>query len=185
MLVNNAGVGTVTPLLATDVDRVDDMIALIATALTRLTYAAAPAFVARGTGTIINVASIVGISPETLNGVYGATKASVIALSHSLVHEPDGKGIQIVTVLPAGTATDFWDKTGPAYRDLPEGTVMSAEAMVDAALVGLDRGELVTLPSLPDGDEWTRFEAARRALSERFFHSVPAPRSRIGGLPSL
>jgi short-subunit dehydrogenase len=82
-------------------------------------------------------------------------------------------------VLPAGTATDFWDKTGLPYQSLPEGTVMSAEDMVDAALVGLDRGELVTLPSLHDGDEWTRFEAARRAISKQFFHSAPAPRYRL------
>jgi uncharacterized protein len=185
MLVNNAGVGAVTPLLDTDVDRMDDMIALNVTALTRLTYAAAPAFVARGRGTIINIASIVGVSPETLNGVYGATKAYVVAFSHSLQHELADKGIRIQAVLPAGTATDFWDKTGLPYDNLPEGTVMSSEDMVDAALVGLDQGELVTLPSLHDGDEWTRFEGARRAMSEQFFHSEPAPRYRIGRLASV
>ncbi len=87
MLVNNAGTASVAPLLNADVEKMDDMIALNVTALTRLTYAAAPAFVARGAGTIINIASVVGISPETLNGVYGATKAFVIALSHSLQHE--------------------------------------------------------------------------------------------------
>ena len=65
----------------------DDIIALNITALTHLTYAAAPAFVARGAGSIINITSVVGISPETLNGVYGASKAYVIALSHSLQHE--------------------------------------------------------------------------------------------------
>jgi len=81
MLVNNAGIGAVTPLLNSVVEKMDDMIALNVTALTRLTFAAAPAFVARGRGTIINIASIVGISPETLNGVYGATKAYVIASS--------------------------------------------------------------------------------------------------------
>ena len=178
MLVNNAGIGAVTPLLDSDVDKMDEMIALNVTSLTRLTYAAAPAFVARGSGTIINIASIVGISPETLNGVYGASKAYVLALSHSLQHELAGKGLRIQAVLPAGTATDFWDKTGLPYQKLPDGTVMSAEDMVDAALVGLDKGELVTLPSLPDGDEWTRFEAARRTMSEHFFHSTPAPSYR-------
>jgi uncharacterized protein len=55
MLVNNAGVGSVAPLLKADVEMMDEMIALNVTALTRLTYAAAPAFVARGAGTIINI----------------------------------------------------------------------------------------------------------------------------------
>jgi hypothetical protein len=57
--------------------------------------------------------------------------------------------------------------------------------MVDAALVGLDQGDLVTLPSLYDRDEWTRFEDARRAMSEQFVNSVPAPRYRIGKLASV
>src|SRR5712692_6604153 len=68
MLVNNAGLGSVAPLLNADIQKMEDMITLNIIALTRLTYAAAPAFVARGTGTIINIASIVGIAPETLNG---------------------------------------------------------------------------------------------------------------------
>src|SRR5947199_8743771 len=59
MLVNNAGVASVAPLLNASVEKMDDIIALNITALTRLTYAAAPAFVSRGAGTIINVASVV------------------------------------------------------------------------------------------------------------------------------
>jgi short-subunit dehydrogenase len=180
MLVNNAGIGSVAPLLNADIEKMDEIIALNITALTRLTYAAAPAFVARGAGTIINVASVVGISPETLNGVYGASKAYVIALSHSLQHELAENGIRIQAVLPGATATALWDKAGLPLKNLPASIVMSPEDMVDAALVGLDQGELVTIPGLHDGDEWTRFEAARRALSKRFANSVPAPRYRIG-----
>jgi uncharacterized protein len=179
MLVNNAGVASVAPLLNADVEKMEDMIALNVTALTRLTYAAAPAFVARGTGAIINIASIVGIAPEKLNGVYGASKAYVIALSHSLQRELADKGVRIQAVLPGATATDIWELAGRPYQDLPAEIVMSAEDMVDAALVGLDQGELVTIPPLHDGDEWTRFEAARRALSEKFGNSAPAPRYRI------
>jgi short-subunit dehydrogenase len=180
MLVNNAGIGSITPLLKTDVDTIEDMIALNITALTRLTYAAAPAFVARGAGTIITIGSVVGISPETLNGVYGATKAYALALNHSLQHELADKGIRIQAVLPGATATDLWEKSGLPYQNLPASIVMSPDDVVDAALVGLDQGELVTLPSLQDGDEWTRFEAARRALSRQFGNSAPAPRYRIG-----
>ena len=176
MLVNNAGVASVAPLLNADVEKMEDMIALNVTALTRLTYAAAPAFVARSTGTIINIASIVGIAPERINGVYGASKAYVIALSHSLQHELVDKGVRVQTVLPGATATDIWELAGRPYQDLPAGIVMSAEDMVDAALVGLDQGELVTIPPLHDGDEWTHFEAARRDLSKKFGNSQPAPR---------
>ncbi len=179
MLVNNAGTGSVAPLLNSDVDRMEEMIALNTIALTRLTYAAAPAFVKRGTGTIINISSIVGISPETLNGVYGATKAYVLAFSHALQHELADKGIRVQAVLPGATATDFWEIAGLGWQKLPPSIVMSVEDMVDAALVGLDQGELVTIPSLHDGDEWTRFEAARRAISQRFGNSVPASRYRI------
>jgi short-subunit dehydrogenase len=180
MLVNNAGTASVAPLLDADVQMMEDMIGLNVTALTRLTYAAAPAFVARGAGTIINIASVVGISPETLNGVYGASKAYVLAFSHSLQHELAAKGVRVQTVVPAATATELWDLAGLPYQNLPASIVMSAEDMVDAALVGLDQGELVTLPSLQDGDEWTRFEAARRAISSRFGNSAPASRYGIG-----
>ena len=177
MLVNNAGIGSITPLLNTEVDKTE-MIVFNITALTRLTYAAAPAFVARAAGTIINIASVVGISPETM--VYGATKAYVIAFSLSLQHELADKGIRIQAVLPGATATDLWEIAGLPWQKLPASIVMSPEDMVDAALAGLDQGELVTIPSLQDGDEWTHFEAARRALSQRFGNSTPAPRHGIG-----
>jgi uncharacterized protein len=174
MLVNNAGIASVAPLLDADIEKMEAMIALNITALTRLTYAAAPAFVTRGAGTIINIASVAGISPERLNGVYGATKAYVLALSHSLQHELADKGIRVQAVLPGATATDLWEIAGLPWQKLPPSIVMSTEDMVDAALVGLDQGELVTIPSLHEVDEWNRFEAARRAISEKFGNSRPA-----------
>ncbi|HWU56316.1 MAG TPA: SDR family NAD(P)-dependent oxidoreductase, partial [Rhizomicrobium sp.] len=95
LLVNNAGVGSVTPLLSSDVEKMDDMIRLNVTALTRLTYAAVPTLVARGGGTVINIASVVAIAPERLNGVYGGTKAFVLAFSQSLDHELRDKNIRV------------------------------------------------------------------------------------------
>src|SRR5258706_307171 len=176
VFVNNAGVSAVQPLLQADINKMEDIINLNVTAFTRLIYAVAPAFVARGAGTIINVGSVVGISPETINGVYGATKAYVIALTHSLQHELADKGLRIQAVLPAATATPAWEIAGLHYSTLRAECVMPVEDMVDAALAGPDQGELVTTPPLQTGEEWTSFEAARRTLSQRFGHSAPAPR---------
>lgn len=177
LLVNNAGFGSATPLLQSDVDRMEEMIGVNVTALTRLTYAAAPGFVARGQGAIINIASIVAIGPEILNGVYGATKAYVLALTQSLQHELSDKGVRVQAVLPGATATEFWDVAGVGgHVNLPADMVMSAEDMVDAALAGFDAGEVVTIPPLQDGSEWTAYVAARRTMSGHFRHAKPGPR---------
>ncbi len=179
MLVNNAGVGAYAPLLDSDVDKMEDMISLNVTALTRLTYAAAPGFVERGNGTIINIASSVAISPEVLNGVYGASKAFVLALSQSLTHELKDSGIRIQAVLPGATATDFWDTAGLPIHNLPTEIVMTTEHMVDAALAGLDQNEPVTIPALPELSDWNEFEAARRALTPAISLSAPAKRYNV------
>jgi short-subunit dehydrogenase len=176
MLVNNAGIGGAGPLLVSDVDKMEAMIELNVTALTRLSYAIAPVFVARGKGTIINIASIVAVAPEVLNGVYGGTKAFVLAFSQSLHHELGGKGIRVQAVLPGATRTEFWDIAGQPVENLPQGIVMSADDLVDAALAGLDLGEFATAPSLPDAADWEAFEAARAALGPNLSRSQPAAR---------
>lgn len=178
MLVNNAGIGATAPLLRSDIADMERMIALNVNVLTRLAHAAAPAFVARGHGTIINIASVVALAPELLNGVYGASKAFVVAFTQSLQHELADKGVRVQAVLPGATATDFWDVAGSAVEHLPTEIVMSAQDMVDAALAGLAQGELVTIPSLPDIADWHAFEQARQALAPGLSRSIPATRYR-------
>ncbi len=176
MLVNNAGFGSAVPLLQADVDKMEEMIDVNVTALTRLTYAVAPPFVSRGKGTIINISSIVGIAPEMLNGVYGGAKAYVLAFSQSLQHELADKGVRVQAVLPGATATEFWDIAGLAHDNLPASWVMSAEDMVDASLAGLDNGEVVTIPALQNAEDWTKYEADRKAMSGKLSNVAPAPR---------
>jgi short-subunit dehydrogenase len=178
LLVNNAGVAAVAPLLQSDIDKMDDMIALNVRAPTRLIYAAVPGFVARGAGTIINIASIVGIAPETLNGVYGGTKAFVLAMSLSLHNELAHQNVRVQAVLPGATATDLWNKAGRPVAQLPSEIVMQADDLVDAALAGLDQGEVVTIPSLPDAADWHAYEAARQKLLPNLSRSAPAARYR-------
>ncbi|MCA1374202.1 MULTISPECIES: SDR family oxidoreductase [Bradyrhizobium] len=179
VLVNNAGVGASAPLIDSDIDKMEDMIRLNVGALTRLTYAAVPGFIARGHGTIINIASIVAIAPELLNGVYGGSKAFVLAFTQSLVHELAGKGIRIQAVLPGATATEFWDIAGTPVHQLPAEIVMSADDLVDAALAGLDLGEVVTIPALADKSEWDRHESARLAMTNKLSSTIPAPRYNL------
>lgn len=176
LLVNNAGIGATAPLLQSDIVDMDRMITLNVGVLTRLAYAAAPAFVARGNGTIVNIASIVALAPELLNGVYGGTKAFVLAFSQSLQHELADKGVRVQAVLPGATATDFWDVAGTPVAHLPTEIVMPVETLVDAALAGLAQGELVTIPSLPDQSDWAAFDQARKALGPKLSLSMPAAR---------
>ncbi|BCP52333.1 oxidoreductase [Kaistia sp. 32K] len=176
LLINNAGVGATAPLLQSEIVKMEQMITLNVLVPTRLAYAAAPAFVGRGEGTIINIASIVAIAPEVLNGVYGGSKAFVLAFSQSLHHELAAKGVRVQAVLPGATATDFWEIAGTPLEHLPEAIVMSAEDMVDAALAGLEQGELVTIPSLPEKSDWDAFEQARAALGPNLSRAEPAKR---------
>ena len=165
-------------LVYVDLSRQIEMINLHNASVVELTHLLLPPMIDERSGGIINISSTVGISSEALNGVYGATKAYVLALGHSLQHELANKGIRIQTVLPGATATEFWDIAGYPHQNMPASVVMSAEDMVDASLVGLDNGEVVTIPGLQDGDDWTKFEADRKAISKKFGNSVPAPRYR-------
>lgn len=178
LLVNNAGLGGALKLVDSDIEQMTAMIALNVTALTRLTYAIVPEFILRGAGTIINIASIVAINPEALNGVYGGTKAFVLGFSQSLRRELEGTGVHVQVVLPGATATDFWTIAGRPIELLPSAIVMSGEDLVDAALVGLDRDEFATIPSLQDGSLFTVYEDARQAMAGKLSSSTPAARYR-------
>jgi len=181
VLVNNAGVGAPARLLDADIEKLKGMIDLNVTALVRLTYAVVPAFLKRAGGTIINVASVVGIVPELLNGVYGATKAFVIAFSRSLHKEFAERNIRVQAVVPGATATEFWDLAGTPLEQVPPEMVMNVEEMVDAAMAGFDQGEFITIPALPDMADWEAYEAAREKLIPNLSRSSPAERYKVAG----
>jgi short-subunit dehydrogenase len=162
VLVNNAGAiapgGAVNP----DLEGLDRLIRLNVTAVTRLAGAAIPRFLAAGHGSIVNVSSILALIPELPLGIYAATKSYVLTLSQSLQMELGSRGIYVQAVLPPATRTEIWSRSGRSVDDL--GTAMSVDEMVDAALVGFDRREAITIPSLPDAAQWEAFNAARQAM---------------------
>lgn len=174
VLVNNAGAALHGGFLEQNGDDVSKLIALNVTALTRLANATAPRFAAAGQGAIINLGSVIGLAPEIGFTVYGATKAFVLFLSQSLNVELGPKGVYVQAVLPAATHTEIWARSGRDVNTLP--AVMEIAELVDAALVGFDRRETVTIPPLPDAVQWSAFEAARQAMLPNFTQAHPAER---------
>ncbi len=164
VLVNNAGFGATKSLVDSSVDDLENMIFLNVTALTRLTAAVLPNFISKNEGAVINIASVVAVNPDVLNGTYSGTKAYVLNFTQALFKNLEGTNVQVQAVLPGATRTDFWDRAGLPVHNLPEKNVMSAEDCVDAALVAFDEKELVTIPALPDVEVWNRFEQSRLAL---------------------
>ena len=176
ILVNNAGsvaAGGFADQSASDVTNVIDLNIL---AVARLATAVAPRFVSAGEGAIINVGSVVGLVPEYGSTVYGATKAFVLYLSQSLQFELGPKGVYVQAVLPAATRTEIWEHAGKNVDDLP--AVMEVDELVDAALVGFDRREPVTIPPLHNVEQWIAFDTARQALAPKLSNDRAAMRYR-------
>jgi short-subunit dehydrogenase len=180
-LVNNAGIGSAGKLIDSNIDDLESMIYLNVTALTRLALAALSGFVARKNGLLVNIASVVALAPELLNGTYSGTKAYVVNFTQALKNEVEGTGVTVQAVLPGATATPFWEKSGRPIELLPSEIVMTAEDMVDASLAGLDRHEAITIPALPEIADWEKFEAARKALGPNLSRREPAARYGLRG----
>jgi len=176
ILVNNAGGAAAGNFAQQTPDDVANIIALNTTALARLASAVTPRFVKQGTGAIINIASVVALAPELGMTVYGATKAFVLFLSQGLQLELGPKGVYIQAVLPGATRTEIWERSGKDVDSFPPEWVM--DAGVDAALIGYDRRETVTLPSLPDAGQWDAYDNARKAMLPNFAQDHAAARYR-------
>jgi short-subunit dehydrogenase len=176
ILVNNAGMSAGGGFVDQSPETISRIVNLNVVALMRLAHAVAPRFAKTGEGAIINVGSVVGLLPEMGLTVYGATKAFVQFLSQGLQVELGPKGVYIQAVLPAATRTEIWGKSGRDVNKLP--AVMETDELVDAALAGFDRRETVTIPSLPDADQWTSFETARKAMIPNFNQVHAAKRYR-------
>lgn len=162
ILINNAGIAQSGGFLDQSADSIDRLVALNTTALTRLAAAAAPGLAQAGEGAIVNIGSVVGLSPEFGMTLYGATKAFALFLSQGLSLELSPKGVYVQAVLPAATRTEIWERAGIDIDTLPE--VMDVGELVDAALIGFDRREAVTIPPLHVAARWDTLEGSRQAL---------------------
>ena len=179
ILINNAGTAIGGSFIEQSTDVVTRLLALNTTAMLRLCSAVAPRFAQAGEGAIVNVGSVVGLAPEFAMTVYGATKAFALFLSQGLSIELGPKGVYVQAVLPAATRTEIWEHAGADVNSMTG--VMEVDDLVDAALVGFDRRETVTIPPLPDVEQWNTYQAARQAMLPNTRQDQAAARYRTAG----
>jgi len=176
ILVNNAGIAQSGGFTEQSADSIEQLVTLNTLALTRLAAAVAPRLANAGEGAIINIGSVVGLAPEFGMSVYGATKAFVLFLSQGMSLELTPKGVYVQAVLPAATRTEIWERAGIDVNTLSE--VMDVGELVDAALVGFDRRETVTIPPLHVAERWNALEASRQGLLSDIRQAQAADRYR-------
>ena len=172
LLVNSAGLISGGPLSAGNVDDLTSMLTVNVVALTRLASVAAKAFAGRQQGRIVNLASAMAFIDTPAAAAYAASKAYVLNLSLSLDLDVKPQGVQVQAVLPGYTRTPMIG----GGAGLPDEAVMDVNALVDAAIAGLDAGELVTIPSLESPALYENWYNERLALQPHLSLSKPAAR---------
>lgn len=164
VLINNAGVGALGPTAATGADAQEALIRLNIIALTRLSLAALAGFRKAGQGSLVNIASVLAYGPSAGGASYSGSKAYVLNFTRSLQMEYADSAIRIQALLPGPIRTEFFSAQGLSDEVFPASAFISAEALVDAALAGLDAGETITVPTLVSPGIWDDIEDKRRAF---------------------
>lgn len=145
LLVNNAGFGARGEFWKLPLARQQEMLRLNIFAVVELTHLLLPAMIERRRGAIINISSTASFQPVPYTSVYAATKAFVTSFSMSLAEELRPYGIQVVTLCPGGTATNFFVASDYRKRTLPGG-LQRPEEVVESALRALDRNGGLVVP---------------------------------------
>ena len=141
-LVNNAGFGLRTPFVHTSMDDEQALLDVLVTSVLRLTHAALPGMVARGSGMVINVSSIAGLFP---GGTYSAAKSWVTVFSESLNKQLAGTGVVVTAVCPGYVRTEFHDRAAMNMSRVPGWMWLTPKQVVDQALRDAKRGRPISV----------------------------------------
>jgi uncharacterized protein len=143
LLVNNAGFGLRGRFLDNDIEDEARMLALLVTAVLRLTHAALGSMAERGRGGVINVSSVAAFLPR---GTYSAAKAWVVSFGEWAAHEYRAKGITVTTLCPGFTRTEMHERMQVRRGSAPELLWLEADFVVMKALEDYDRGRVLSIP---------------------------------------
>ncbi|WP_129660750.1 SDR family NAD(P)-dependent oxidoreductase [Rothia uropygialis] len=143
-VVNNAGFGLNGDIVDVDAEVLDQMVRLNCLTVVGLTSRFVKPMVARGCGTIINIASTASYQPVPHLAVYAASKALVLSLTEALWAEVKSSGVRVLAACPGPTETEFFDHAG---RAASVGRMRTTGQLADGLMSALDRNA----PSFIDG----------------------------------
>lgn len=149
-LVNNAGYGSHGRFHELDLGGEVGMVRVNVEAVHHLTGAVLPGFVERGSGAVLNVASLAAFQPLPMMATYAATKAFVAAFSEAVHVELSGTGVSVTALCPGPVHTEFGDVAGVGdlERTTPELAYVDAEQVAREAVEGMVAGRRSVIPSL-------------------------------------
>ncbi len=183
LVVNNAGMGTFGAFHRHTVDDELREIDLNVGALVRLTHAAVASMTRHGSGTILNMSSIMALAPFPGSATYAASKAFVSSFSEALHEELRGTGVTVTVALPGIVQTEFMDRADAHHLDgVPGFASLKPEFVAKATLRAARKGKAVSIPGFGYRIAAALVGATPRAILRRF-NGVSA-RSRFGALRS-
>lgn len=147
LVINNAGFGTTSRFADIPSERVTREVALDVAAVARLTRAALPPLLARGSGGVLNVSSLVGFYPSPHMATYGGAKAFVNSFTEAVAEEMRGTSVRVAVLCPGLTYSEFHQVANVGnLRNLPAMAWQTADEVARIGLDGLAAGRIVIVP---------------------------------------
>lgn len=144
-LVNNAGYGDKANLVEADIARIEGVIRLNVEALVKLSRLYGKTMAVRGSGRILNIASMAGFVPGPGMAVYYASKAFVLSFSQAISIELQDSGVSVTAICPGPTKTKFATAAGASDSSIFKGKLPSAKEVASFSYEAMKNGELVAI----------------------------------------
>lgn len=165
VVVNNAGFGLVGKAADLPLGEQTGCVTLNTVALTDLSLRYLPQMKAKGTGGVLNVASVAGFMPGPNMAVYFATKNYVLAFTDALAQEMKGTGVKVMSLCPGPVPTGFQERAGMTAMPAIAGSVIPAQRIAKEAWAAFKTGHRVLVPGFLNRMSAYAMRAAPRRLA--------------------